>query len=207
MRRPSAAPLLALAASLALAACTATPTATAPPTATPAPTATPVYRFGVVGNRGKIAQLERGTPTVVAGITGKVVQIATSNSDSYALTSAGTVWAWGVGSYGELGNGGTSAYVTRAVQVAFPAGVRIVALPNPMPFDGALAIDSLGRAWGWGLNANGDLCLAGLAELRPSRIPLNDVTAATGARTHSLFDSGGRVYACGDGEDGVLGNG
>jgi alpha-tubulin suppressor-like RCC1 family protein len=211
MRRPNAAPLLALAASLALAACSggATNTSTTTNTATPTPaaTATPVYRFGVVGNRGKIAQLERGTPTVVAGITGKVIQIATSNSDSYALTSAGTVWAWGVGSYGELGNGGTSAYVTRAVQVVFPAGVRIVALPNPMPFDGALAIDSLGRAWGWGLNANGDLCLAGLAELRPSRIPLNDVTAATGARTHSLFDSGGRVYACGDGEDGVLGNG
>jgi hypothetical protein len=93
------------------------------------------------------------------------------------------------------------------VQVSFPAGVRIVALPNPMPFDGALAIDSLGRAWGWGLNANGDLCLSGLAELRPSRIPLTDVTAATGARTHSLFDSGGRVYACGSGQDGVLGNG
>ena len=211
MRRPNAAPLLALAASLALAACsggaTSTTTTTNTATATPAATATPVYRFGVVGNHGKIAQLERGTPTVVAGITGKVIQIATSNSDSYALTSSGTVWAWGVGSYGELGNGGTSAYVTRAVQVSFPAGVRIVALPNPMPFDGALAIDSLGRAWGWGLNANGDLCLSGLAQLRPSRIPLTDVTAATGARTHSLFDSGGRVYACGAGADGVLGNG
>ena len=64
MRRRSAALLLALAASLALAACTATP----------------VYRFGAVGNQGKIAQLERGTPTVVAGITGKVIQIATHNS-------------------------------------------------------------------------------------------------------------------------------
>src|SRR5580693_6810976 len=214
MRRPNAVPLLALGASLALAACSGGATSTATTnTATPIPaatatTATSVYRFGVVGNRGKIAQLERGTPTVVAGITGKVIQIATSNSDSYALTSAGTVWAWGVGSYGELGNGGTSAYVTRAVQVAFPADVRIVALPNPMPFDGALAIDSLGRAWGWGLNADGDLCLSGLTELRPSRIPLSDVTAATGARTHSLFDdTAGRVYACGSGEDGVLGNG
>jgi alpha-tubulin suppressor-like RCC1 family protein len=209
MRRPTAAPLLALAASLALAACSggAATSTTATNTATPAPAATHVYRFGVVGNRGKIAPLERGTPTAVPGITGKVIQIATSNSDSYALTSAGLVWAWGVGSYGELGDGGTSAYVTRAVQVAFPAGVRIAALANPMPFDGALAIDSLGRAWGWGLDADGDLCLSGLAELRPSLIPLAGVTAATGARTHSLFDSGGRVYACGDGEDGVLGNG
>jgi alpha-tubulin suppressor-like RCC1 family protein len=206
VRRRSAATALLLAAGLALAACSGGTT----PAAKPAPAATAkttVYRFGVVGNRGKIAQLERGTPTLVTGITGTVVQVATSNSDGYALTSAGTVWAWGVGSYGELGDGTTSSDVTRAVKVSFPAGVKITALPNPMPFDAALAIDSLGRAWGWGLNADGDLCLSGLTELRPSRIPLSDVTAATGARTHSLFDSGGRVYACGSGQDGVLGNG
>jgi alpha-tubulin suppressor-like RCC1 family protein len=205
VRRAAAASALVLAAGIALAACSGpaagnptTPTATSPTT---------VYRFGVVGNRGKIAQLERGTPTAVAGITGKVVQVATSNSDGYALTSVGTVWAWGVGSYGELGDGTTSPYTTRAVKVSFPAGVRIVALPDPMPFDGALAIDLLGRAWGWGLNADGDLCLSGLLQLRPSLIPLSDVTLATGARTHSLFDSGGRVYACGSGDAGELGNG
>jgi alpha-tubulin suppressor-like RCC1 family protein len=33
------------------------------------------------------------------------------------------------------------------------------------------------------------------------------VTLATGARTHSLFYSHGRVYACGDGAAGVLGSG
>ena len=206
MRRANAATALLLAAGLALAACSGAAGPTATPTAT-ASVATAVYRFGVVGSQGKIAQLERGTPTVIAGIGGKVIQIATSNSDGYALTSAGTVWAWGVGSYGELGGGATSAYSTRAVKVSFPAGVRIVTLPNPMPFDGALAIDSAGRAWGWGLNADGDLCLSGLTELRPSPIPLSGVTLAAGARTHSLFDSGGRVYACGSGQDGVLGNG
>jgi alpha-tubulin suppressor-like RCC1 family protein len=57
------------------------------------------------------------------------------------------------------------------------------------------------------LNADGDLCLSGLIESRPSQIPLSDVTLATGARTHSLFDSRGHVFACGSGDDGVLGNG
>jgi alpha-tubulin suppressor-like RCC1 family protein len=171
------------------------------------PSSTLVYRFGVVGNRGKIAQLERRTPTVVAGIAGEVVQIATSNSDGYALTSNGSVWAWGVGSYGELGDGKTVAYDTRAVKVAFPAGVKIHALANPMPFDGALAIDSSGRLWGWGLNAAGDLCLSGLIELRPRQLPMGGVTLATGALTHTLFDSRDHVYACGSGQNGVLGNG
>ncbi|MGP8063865.1 MAG: RCC1-like domain-containing protein [Acidimicrobiales bacterium] len=168
---------------------------------------TVVSRFGVVGNRGAIAQLELSTPTVVSGISGEVVQIATSNSDGYALTSTGAVWAWGVNVYGELGDGTASPFATRAVKVDFPAGVKITSLANPMPFDGALAIDSYGHAWGWGLNLEGDLCLTGLQELRPGQLPLSGVTLATGALTHSLFDSDGQIYACGSGTYGVLGNG
>jgi len=166
-----------------------------------------VYRFGVVGNNGKIAQLERNRPTVVAGIKGVIVQIATSNSDGYALGSNGTVWAWGVNSYGELGDGQITPYETKAVKIDFPAGVRIATLANPMPFDGGLAIDSNGHAWGWGLNGDNDLCLSGLIETHPQQLPLSDVTLATGARTHALFDSNGTVYACGSGDSGELGNG
>ncbi|MGH9918897.1 MAG: RCC1 domain-containing protein, partial [Nitrososphaerales archaeon] len=193
-----------------LAACSGGNAPTSTSTSTSSPTsasAAVVYRFGVVGNAGKIAQLELKRPTVVSGVTGNVVQIATSNSDGYALTSSGEVWAWGVGSYGELGDGQKSPYETRAVKVEFPAGVKIVSLPNPMPFDGALGIDSTGHVWGWGFNGAGDLCLAGFTELRPVQIPLSDVTSATGARTHSLFDSSGRVYACGSGDAGELGDG
>ncbi len=166
-----------------------------------------VYRWGVVGNAGKIASLEVTTPTAIAGVSGRVVQIATSNSDGYALTSAGQVFGWGVNSDGELGDGQQTPYETRAVKVAFPPGVRIVSLPNPMPFDAGLAIDSTGHAWGWGLNGAGDLCLPGLVESTPQQLPLSGVTLATGARTHAVFDSNGTVYACGSGDAGELGNG
>jgi alpha-tubulin suppressor-like RCC1 family protein len=111
-----------------------------------------------------------------------------------------------VDNHGEFGDGKTREYSTRATKVGIPAGVKITVLANPMPFDGALAIDAHGYVWGWGLNAYGDLCLAGLAGLRPERLPLSHVTLATGARTHSPFDSNGRVYACGSGEEGVLGD-
>jgi alpha-tubulin suppressor-like RCC1 family protein len=178
-----------------------------PSAASRTPSNSVVFRFGVVGNQGKIAQLERSRPTVVAGIKGLIVQIATSNSDGYALGSNGTVWAWGVNSYGELGSGRLTPYETKAVKVDFPAGVTITTLANPMPFDAGLAIDSNGRAWGWGLNADNDLCLSGLIESRPQRLPLSDVTLVTGARTHALFDSNGTVYACGSGDAGELGNG
>jgi alpha-tubulin suppressor-like RCC1 family protein len=166
-----------------------------------------VYRWGVVGNKGAISQLQLQTPTAIAGIPGRVVQIATSNSDGYARTSTGAVYGWGVNSYGELGDGQLTPYETKAFKVEFPAGVTITSLANPMPFDGALAIDSTGHAWGWGLNAADDLCLTGLIEKQPQQLPLSDVTLATGARTHALVDSHGTVYACGNGDAGELGNG
>ena len=171
------------------------------------PSVTGVYRFGVVGNRGKIASLELHKPTPVEGIHATVVQIATSNSDGYTLTAGGAVYAWGVASDGELGNGTTPPYATVAVPVQFPANVSIAHLANPMPFDGALAIDTHGDVWGWGLNGDGDLCLSSLINRVPQRLPLTDVTTAAGARLHSLFDTHGSVVACGSATDGVLGNG
>lgn len=167
-----------------------------------------VYTFGVAGTQGPVTQTEHQAPTPISGIVGHVVEIATSNSDTYALTSTGTVWAWGVGSYGELGNGTTPLYTRTAVKVDFPKGVTIHSLPNPMPFDGGLAIDTRGDAWAWGLNAANDLCLpTGTVIAHPEKIPLSNVTLGTGARTHSMFVSGGTLYACGSGQFGELGNG
>jgi len=40
-----------------------------------------------------------------------------------------------------LGDGSTSPFDTRAVKVDFPAGTKIAKLANPMPFDGALAVE------------------------------------------------------------------
>jgi alpha-tubulin suppressor-like RCC1 family protein len=167
-----------------------------------------VYTFGVAGTNGPVIQTLHEAPTPIGGIVGTVVQIATSNSDTYALTSTGRVWAWGVGSYGELGNGSRPLETARAVAVDFPPKVTITSLPDPMPFDGGLALDSEGNAWAWGLNAVHDLCLrSGTVVARPEKIPLAHVTLGTGARTHSLFDANGRLYACGSGEFGELGNG
>lgn len=191
---------------------TAAPSSNAPtsyaPTSSGSPAQTRVYSFGVVGSSGKLLQLDHSRPTLVSGITGTVIQIATSNSDSYALTSTGALWAWGAGANGELGDGTNVEFVRTAVRVDFPAGVKISSLPNPMPYDAGLAIDSRGDIWGWGSNEAHELCLSSAqALLRPTRLPLTDVTLATGAGGHTLFDSKGKVYACGDGADGELGDG
>ena len=179
---------------------------------TPATSAAPatageVLSWGAVGSKGKLPGGHR-RPVPVAGIVGTVTSIATSNSDSYALTSAGQVWAWGAGAMGELGNETTPQVTERAVQVDFPAGVTIRSLANPMPFDGGLAIDSQGGLWGWGVNTASELCLPGpQVVLRPTQLPVHGVTLATGAARHIVFDAGGTVYACGQGLAGQLGDG
>jgi alpha-tubulin suppressor-like RCC1 family protein len=166
-----------------------------------------VYSFGVAGGDGKILELDHSVPARVAGIPGRVVEVATSNSDAYALTSRGTVWAWGAGGLGELGDGSMPRFSGTPVRVDFPPGVRIASLPNPMPYNSGLAIDSRDNLWGWGYNPVHALCLPGGPLPVPARLPASGVSMASGAGDHLVFLSGGKVYACGLNQDGELGNG
>jgi alpha-tubulin suppressor-like RCC1 family protein len=142
-------------------------------------------------------------------LPGPIAQVASSNSTQYALLTNGSVYAWGLGSQGELGDGGTGNSFASPVQVRFPAGVKIASLPtDAMPYDTGLALDTSGHAWGWGVDSGGSLCLgATRTYLTPVELPLSDVTLLAGASTHTLFDAGGTVYSCGSNLSGDLGDG
>jgi alpha-tubulin suppressor-like RCC1 family protein len=151
------------------------------------------------------------TDTAVAPVKvtlpGTVAQVGSSNSTEYALLTNGSLYAWGLGAQGELGNGAMADSPARAVRVNFPAGVRIAYIPTDvMPYDTALAVDTTGRAWGWGDNAYGELCL-GDDSIRstPVVLPFSDVTSLAGAADHDLYDADGTVYACGQNVEGDLG--
>jgi len=150
----------------------------------------------------------RTRPTIIDGIRGTVRQVSTSNSDGYALTTTGAVYAWGAGAQGELGDGSSTTVSLTAIRVHFPAGVKIASLPDPMPFDGGMAIDTRGRAWAWGNDMNQEFCLPHAALIHtPVRIPLSHVTLAVGAARHATYDAHGKIVSCGLGEFGQLGNG
>jgi hypothetical protein len=146
---------------------------------------------------------------VTLTLPGAVAEIGTSNSTEYALLTDGSLYAWGLGTEGQLGDGSLENSFSTPVQVRFPAGVKIASIPaDAMPYDTGLAVDTNGNVWGWGNNGGGELCLGNTKRYAtPVQLPLSHVTALAGASTHALYDAAGTVYACGQNIDGDLGDG
>jgi alpha-tubulin suppressor-like RCC1 family protein len=148
------------------------------------------------------------TSPIAVQLPGTVAEVGSSNSTQYALLTNGSLYAWGLGNAGQLGDGSTQSSFGTPVRVRFPPGVKIASIPtDAMPYDTGLAVDTTGHAWGWGDNGYGDLCLGtSTAHPTPVRLPFGLVSAVTGASNHALYDSDGVLYACGQNLDGDLGD-
>ncbi len=178
-------------------------------TATQPPVIGRVEHWGTFFGASSGVNYDTETSPVPVTLPGAISEIATSNSTEYALLTNGSLYAWGLGTEGELGDGGTGNSFTRPVRVHFPAGVKIASIPSDvMPYDTALAVDTTGHVWGWGMNGGGEFCLGNRkAYLEPVRLPFSNVTTLAGASNHALYDADGTVYACGQNLDGTLGDG
>ena len=135
-----------------------------------------------------------------------------------ALTSAGTVRAWGVDDSGQLGDGQKSLGALEPVTVRGPGGVGsltgIVAVSAGDGFSVALRED--GTVWAWGANGAGSLGDGTLTD----RLTPVEVVAASGSGHLSgivavsagdesvvAIRSDGTAWAWGQGDAGQLGNG
>jgi len=189
------------------------PSSTPPPhrpAATPdTPVAGTVEHWGTFFGGAKGVNYDTRTAPTPVTLPGQVDQIATSNSTEYALLTNGTLYAWGLGTQGELGDGKRADSFTRPVRVRFPKGVKIASIPIDVePFDSAIAIDTKGNVWGWGHNGGGELCMGNhKTYFTPVKLPLSHVTTAAGASNHDIYDANGTVYACGQNLAGSLGDG
>jgi len=139
------------------------------------------------------------TPVQVAGLTG-VTKIAAGYRFSLALRSDGTVWAWGLGNQGQLGNSATfdsavpvQTWMTQATSIA--AG-----------WDAAYAVrsNSAGATvWSWGGDTCGDL---GLGATAAGTTPMVTIPQPViGITTPNIVQvSGGQYYALALGSDGQV---
>ena len=140
---------------------------------------------------------------VAAGSTEPM--FAAGGQHSLALKSDGTVWAWGLNDYNQLGNG-TATNSSKPVQVPGLNNASAIAAG----YFHSLALKSDGTVWAWGLNGHGRL---GNGTTVDSGTPvqvlgLSNVSAIVAGHDHSLaLKSDGTVWAWGANHIGQLGNG
>jgi len=143
-----------------------------------------------------------------------IVSVAAGGSHSLALDSEGKIYAWGLNSYGQLGNNSTtdSSVPVQVDTSGVLAGKTITAIAAGVYH--SMALDSEGKVYAWGNNASGRL---GNNSTSNSSVPVQvdtsgvlagkTITAISGGGAHSLaIDSDGKVYAWGLNSYGQLGN-
>ncbi len=143
-----------------------------------------------------------------AALISLVLGLASTTTAAASLSarpSAGSPWAWGNNSFGQLGNGTT---IDSAVPVQVMNVEGAVAISGGGQY--SLALDSNGRVWAWGRNANGQ---QGNGTTTDSSVPVQvqgllQIVAIAAGGAHGLaLDSGGVVWAWGWNDFGQLGNG
>ena len=141
-----------------------------------------------------------------AGVT--FTAVSGGGIHTLALGSDGHTYAWGNGSYGQLGTGGYLAGTPRRVQA--PAGVTFHALDAGALHSVALGSD--GTTYAWGHNGSGRL---GDGTTTHTWVPVRTqapagvtFAAVTAGGLHSVaLGSDGHTYAWGDNASGQLGDG
>lgn len=155
-------------------------------------------RLGTGSAAASIVDAEQVSP----GSTFKTV--ATSGGATYALDTAGKLYAWGVNDSGQLGTGSSSAPVTSPQPVAAATTFAIVSAAAKS----AAAIDDTGKLWAWGAAGRaGD----GSTSTRSTPVRVDSAltfgSVSVGATTTYAVSSYGKIFAWGGNDRGQLSDG
>ncbi len=181
--------------------------------AAPVPSRVAAWGFNSFGQLG-FADDSNFKPDEVVnlGPGSNVTQVAGGNNHSLALTSDGTVWAWGLNNVGQVGDGSPANNRLVPVQVSgLGSGSGIVAIAAGGAF--SMALKSDGTVLTWGQNLNGQL---GDGTTTSRSIPgavsglgsgSGVIAIAAGAASAYALKSDGTVLSWGNNANGQLGDG
>ena len=181
------------------------------------------WGWNVAGQLGDGTLVSRATPTqVCADISclslNNITALAAGFVHSVALHSDGTVWTWGGGIDGQLGNG-----MTDDISIPTPVCTDVICsvlLSNitqvASGFSHTLGLDVEGSVWSWGWNDTGQLG-NGTTDNSAIAIPvcassncssyLAGIKAIAGGFDHTVgLKNDGTVWTWGDNNGGELGN-
>ena len=155
-----------------------------------------------LGNGGASAGF--GTPTAIEVTGATYTGVSCGGSSTCAATAANTLQCWGADTYGQVGNGSLSTYVTAPTEVAL-TGVTAVSAG----LEHACAI-SAGAVSCWGSDSNGQLGDGFIAEAAHP-VPVQGLGTAVaigvgGGHACAVLADGGGAMCWGDDLYGNLGN-
>jgi alpha-tubulin suppressor-like RCC1 family protein len=164
---------------------------------------------GILGNRtASLSNVSTPVTTFAGGTDWKHVSVA---GHALAIKTDGTLWAWGRGTNGQIGNANIA--VTNSTPVTtFTGGTNWKQVSVGYTFSAAIKTD--GTLWTWGRGTNGRL---GNADTTDRSTPVTtftggtnwkQVSCGTGLFPHiSAIKTDGTLWTWGNGNNGKLGTG
>lgn len=162
-------------------------------------------RYGQLGN-GTTSRSKKLPYQITQNI--EFNQISAGENHCLALDNEGNIWSWGLNSFGQLGNGTTTA-VYKPTKITIDGDVKFVQISAGMTH--SLAIDESGNLWSWGDNGNGQLGGETTSSVTvPKKVEVENTKfkeISAGSSTTLLIDTNNDLWVCGYNYHGELGDG
>jgi len=162
------------------------------------------WGLGTTGQLGDNTVANKSNPiqTVTGGINWK--QVSSGNTHTAAIKTDGTLWTWGVGTAGQLGNNAATSRSSPVQTATFGTNWKSVACG----FNHTAAIKTDGTLWAWGSNSGN---LGDNTNVDKSS-PVQTITFGTnwkqvsaGENHMAAVKSDGTLWSCGLNSSGQLG--
>jgi len=157
--------------------------------------------YGQVGN---LLKVDVPAPVKIGTATLKVTSVSVGAFHSTAITTSGTLYAWGQNTYGQLGNNG-SVDLTSPVQIGTDNNWSQIAAGAQH----TIGVRNDGTLWSWGANTEGQLGTGGTDVTTPQQVGIaNNWKFVAAGRAHSFaLKADETLWGWGRNQEGQLGNG